>query len=338
MSKPIPNNTIPTGSSPIYTEEGTCRTENSEPSDTTAIFSHPSLEMKNAQGVKSDLITLAQKMGWRLIRVIGKSPIDKGWPTSAGLTADEARWHPGNLGIICGEPSGRLLVVDLDGEHPDNLPMTPTVLTGSGGQHLYYRVPDNVVLISGNTVKKVAPDVDTRWTAGLVVAPGSIHPETGGLYNWMPGLSPYDVPIVDVPQWVIDELLTPKEKPKKTDKKKPTKKPAPKLPKRARTGSHLPTSPQYRSNMLKAAAEEMRNAPVGQRNDTLNAKAYALAGFLELSEDEITDTLLEAARDVGLNDFEACGTIKSGFDAGRKAPHQSAVNITHGLPYKDTSA
>jgi len=82
--------------------------------------------------------------------------------------------------------------------------------------------------------------------------------------------------------------------------------------------------------MLKAAAEEMRNAPVGKRNDILNAKAYALAGFLELSEDEITDTLLEAARDAGLNDFEACGTIKSGFDAGRKAPHTTALETHQG--------
>ena len=334
MSKPIPNNTIPTGSSPIYTEEGTCRTENSEPSDTTAIFSHPSLEMKNAQGVKSDLITLAQKMGWRLIRVIGKSPIDKGWPTSAGLTADEARWHPGNLGIICGEPSGRLLVVDLDGEHPDNLPMTPTVLTGSGGQHLYYRVPDNVVLISGNTVKKVAPDVDTRWTAGLVVAPGSIHPETGGMYNWIPGLSPEDVQIADVPDWLIEKLLK-LEAEKAASQKKPLKENLPTtsrkaLPLPSRTAGPLLSSPQYRTNMLKAAAEEMRNAPVGKRNDILNAKAYALAGFLELSEDEITDTLLEAARDAGLNDFEACGTIKSGFDAGRKAPHTTALETHQG--------
>jgi putative DNA primase/helicase len=51
---------------------------------------------------------------------------------------------------------------------------------------------------------------------------------------------------------------------------------------------------------------------------------------LELSEDEITDTLLEAAREAGLNDFEACGTIKSGFDAGRKAPHTTAVETHQG--------
>ena len=112
----------------------------------------PAIPVNSAElSPRESLIQLAQKMGWRLIRVIGKSPIDKGWPTSAGLTADEARWHPGNLGIICGEPSGRLLVVDLDGEHPDNLPMTPTVLTGKGGQHLYYHLPDDIVLIRINS-------------------------------------------------------------------------------------------------------------------------------------------------------------------------------------------
>jgi putative DNA primase/helicase len=59
-------------------------------------------------------------------------------------------------------------------------------------------------------------------------------------------------------------------------------------------------------------------------------KRMPLLDFLELSEDEITDTLLEAARDAGLNDFEACGTIKSGFDAGRKAPHTTALETHQG--------
>jgi P4 family phage/plasmid primase-like protien len=291
----------------------------------------PAIPVNSAElSPRESLIQLAQKMGWRLIRVIGKSPIDKGWPTSSGLTEAEAMRHPGNLGIVCGEPSGRLFIVDIDGERPANLPETPTVITGSGGQHLYYHLPEGIELTKANKVSHVATKVDIRWTGGQVVAPGSIHPETGGLYDWMPGMSPDDVPMVDVPQWVLDGLNTPKEDPKPARKKKPTKKPAPKLPNRARTGSPLLSSPQYRSSMLKAAAEEMRNAPVGKRNDILNAKAYALAGFLELSEDEITDTLLEAARDAGLNDFEACGTIKSGFDAGRKAPHTTALETHQG--------
>jgi P4 family phage/plasmid primase-like protien len=291
----------------------------------------PAIPVNSAElSPRESLIQLAQKMGWRLIRVIGKSPIDKGWPTSSGLTEAEAMRHPGNLGIVCGEPSGRLFIVDIDGERPANLPETPTVITGSGGQHLYYHLPEGIELTKANKVSHVATKVDIRWTGGQVVAPGSIHPETGGLYDWMPGMSPDDVPMVDVPQWVLDGLNTPKEDPKPARKKKPTKKPAPKLPNRARTGSPLLSSAQYRSNMLKAAAEEMRNAPVGKRNDILNAKAYALAGFLELSEDEITDTLLEAAREAGLNDFEACGTIKSGFDAGRKAPHTTALETHQG--------
>jgi hypothetical protein len=42
--------------------------------------------------------------------------MDKGRPISAGLTADEALQHPGNLGIICGEPSERLFIVDIVGD------------------------------------------------------------------------------------------------------------------------------------------------------------------------------------------------------------------------------
>ncbi len=157
---------------------------------------------------KESLIQLAQKMGWRLIRLSGKIPIDKGWPASTGLTVDEAIQHPEKLGIICGEPSGRLFIVDIDGEKPEGLSVTPTVRTGSGGQHLYYHLPEGIELTKASKVNHVAPGVDIRWTGGQIVAPGSIHPDTGGLYNWVPGLSPDDVPMADVPQWVLDVLKT----------------------------------------------------------------------------------------------------------------------------------
>ena len=166
-----------------------------------------------ALSAKRTLVRLARNMGWRLNRLNGKIPIDKGWTTSNGLSSPEALQHSGNLGILCGEPSGRLFIVDIDGERPEGLPETPTVKSGGGGLHLYYHLPDDVVLVNANKICHVAPGVDIRWTGGQIVAPGSIHPGTGRLYNWLPGYSPNKVAFADVPQWIIDKLQPSKVKP-----------------------------------------------------------------------------------------------------------------------------
>lgn len=49
------------------------------------------------------LVQLAKRMGWRLIRVKVKTPMDNGWSTSPGLTGVDAMQHTGNLGIDFGE-------------------------------------------------------------------------------------------------------------------------------------------------------------------------------------------------------------------------------------------
>ena len=311
MSKPIQNETIQQ-----VLPEGTPQQDHSatpmETGDSILDLSATAVPVEPTE--KEALVILAQHMGWRLIQLNGKSPTKKGWTTSNGLSALEALQYPGNLGIICGEPSGRLFIVDIDGERPEGLPVTPTVLTGSGKLHLYYHLPDGLTLVKENTVSVVAHKVDTRGTGGQIVAPGSIHPDTGGLYHWMSDLSPDDVPIVDVPQWVIDKLQAPREKaPSKKANQAPST--------GTRPGSQLPTNARYRTNALEAAAEEVRNAPSGQRNETLNTKAYALAGISALSDEQIEDALLSAAMDAGLSEVEAVTTIKSGIAAGRKAPH-----------------
>lgn len=252
---------------------------------------------------RDSFIELAARQGWRLIRVDGKKPRGKGWPDSPGLSQQEALNHRGNLGLICGETSNRLFVVDIDGDIPENLPDTPTVITGSGGRHMYYRLPERILLTKGNQVSRIADKVDTRWTGGQVVAPSSIHPETGKMYRWMPGKSPDDIAIADVPDWIVDALQSP---------------PAPKDGSKAvETRS---TSVQSRNKLVQSSAEDVRNAKLGTRNHTLNAKAYTLAGIPEISDEEIQQALAQAALDAGLSESEARTTIDSGIHAGRMAP------------------
>lgn len=252
---------------------------------------------------RDSFVDLAARKGWRLIRLRGKIPQDKGWPDSPGLSQQEAQNHTGNLGVICGETSNRLFVVDIDGDIPENLPDTPTVITGSGGLHLYYRLPDGITLTKGNKVSHIADKVDIRWTRGQVVTPGSIHPETGNMYRWMPGKSPDDIAIAEAPEWIVTTLQSPPEPPAESDTNEPRS-----------------MSDQGRAKLIQSSADEVRNAMPGTRNHTLNAKAYTLGGIPDISDEEIRQALVPAALDAGLPESEAEITIESGIRAGRMAP------------------
>jgi hypothetical protein len=97
--------------------------------------------------------------------------------------------HPDqNVGFVLGDSN--VVVVDIDASkggfdafmawHADHglseIPDTASVVTGGGGLHLYFRVPP------GTSLPQSQPWGDLK-SSGLVVAPGSIHPN-GKLYRW----------------------------------------------------------------------------------------------------------------------------------------------------------
>lgn len=196
-----------------------------------------------------------------------------------------------NIGVLTGERSGRLLVLDYDGEVPRNMPVTPRVVTGGGGIHDYYRVPDGIDLGKANRVKFLfrGCKIDARWTGGQAVYPGSVHAETGAVYEWAQGLSPDDVPLADVPADAISAIRGDTQ------------------------GTFLQVA-------LDGACNDIRAAPVGARNDTLNKKAYHLGGYPFECWRTVAQALLSAALDVGLTEVEAKASIQSGLRAGKNAP------------------
>jgi hypothetical protein len=114
------------------------------------------------------------------------------------------QWPDANVMIITGATSG-IVVLDIDGPEGQEtlagfqdiygmIPKTPAVSTGKG-QHYYFRHPGFEIR---NFARK-APGLDLRGDGGYVVAPPSIHP-SGAVYKWLSGP---DVPLADMPEWLL---------------------------------------------------------------------------------------------------------------------------------------
>lgn len=119
------------------------------------------------------------------------------------------KWPTANIGIVCGEPSG-IVVVDVDGsEGHDSLRLaipagsmchTVTARTPRG-THIYFKHPGFKV---GNRAS-LLPGIDIRGDGGYVIAPPS---EVGGIvYEWLN--DPFSVNIAETPDWLLS-LVTSK--------------------------------------------------------------------------------------------------------------------------------
>ena len=129
--------------------------------------------------------------GWRVIpiRPGEKRPALNNWTETATTNPDLiTSWWTGpyrdhGIGIATGPESG-IFILDVDitetkaGDETLNdlqtihgpLPETLTVLTGSGGWHLYYRYPSHLE-IRNDAGRRLGPGLDIRGNGGQVVAP-----------------------------------------------------------------------------------------------------------------------------------------------------------------------
>lgn len=255
--------------------------------------------------------------------------VDKDWENAA--TTDHltiARtWQqaPYNIGVATG-PSG-LLVVDLDlpkthgdlppaewgsrgaangadvlamvaADHDTTMPVTYTVTTPSGGQHLYFQQPAGQAL--GNSAGRIGWKIDTRGHGGYVVGAGSLigqrhYTNTGQL------------PAPSLPDWITNALTTPQP----ID----TAKPAP--------GPVQRHTDAYALAALTGELDKLLAATEGSRNDALNAAAFVLGTLVgaDMLDEAVTrDELISAAGRIGLPRDEAERTITSGLTAGARNP------------------
>ena len=125
------------------------------------------------------------------------------------------RLHPGaNVGIATGAIFG-IVVLDVDSRHCGDetlealqaqygkLPETPTVLTGGGGLHFYFRHPGGVV---PNSAGIVGLGIDVRGDGGYVIAPKSIH-ASGNRYLWEVSSRIDEIPLAEIPQWLLKRMM-----------------------------------------------------------------------------------------------------------------------------------
>lgn len=151
----------------------------------------------------------------------GKHPVIKNGVHGATTSPEVLdRWWQqapdANVGIAAGDG---IVVVDIDPKNNGmttlreweaahgTMPHTPTVRTGSGGLHYYFRCPVHMPI--GNRTN-IGPGVDIRGTNGYVVAPPSLH-ASGQRYEW---LVPLADPLAIIPSWLSKHLSQPSGAPK----------------------------------------------------------------------------------------------------------------------------
>ncbi|MGW4033670.1 bifunctional DNA primase/polymerase [Streptomyces sp. NPDC004838] len=210
-----------------------------------------------------------------------------------------APWATG-YGIACGRPPHHLIGIDLDttgvggsaGSVADSLsalrhlalrhlftiPETVTVLTPSGGRHLWLTGPPDVVV--PNSAGRLAPGIDVRGSGGYLVGPGSVSAH--GAYRLAPGtagLSPAPCPRA------LLRLVTPPARP------------------------HHPTHAHARPSQGQGLVHFVLAAHEGQRNTRLFWAACR--AYENGIGDSLANALTEAATRAGLTEREARATIAS---------------------------
>lgn len=145
----------------------------------------------------------------------GKHPRFREWQNEASsdpaVIADWKERFPGaNVGVATGDMSGFFVLdVDPDKDGPatlaaliakhGELPVTPQQLTGSGGSHYLFELPDFEVT---NSAGKLGPGLDTRGDGGqIVVAPSR---SAKGDYRWI--VEPWNTPLAPAPDWLLELL------------------------------------------------------------------------------------------------------------------------------------
>lgn len=146
----------------------------------------------------------------------GKHPVGEQWQLRATSDADAvAGWFDGdqpvNIGLLLGPRSG-VVDVELDGDDAkaawDALGLgeiwTPTYTAGRG-PHRLFRWSENLPAVAVRKVNGIEVRIGNGDRAAQSVIPPSVH-HTGKRYEWVPGMSPDDVELQELPERLVNLL------------------------------------------------------------------------------------------------------------------------------------
>ena len=180
------------------------------------------------------------------------------------------------------------------------LPPRPMTRSGGGGAAIFFHWSGERIVGDGG---KPYPGMDPRRGRQSLTLPPSIHLTTKLPYRWV--APPWEVTPPKAPDWLLRLVEMPPERPAA---------PSPEL----KTGS---AKRNYAVAALHNATRRVAAAHEGGRNNTLNRECWSVAKFLadgDLTESEIRDCMIAAARAAGIPIRAACLTIDSAIRSKRK--------------------
>ncbi len=250
-------------------------------------------------------VGLGYDRGWSFTPLDGKKPRLFGWTKAPRETREQAlAWAAaGNVGVRCGIVSYALLVVDVDvakGATWECPVQTITVRTGGGGRHHYFAIPGGVHV--PNSSGKIGPHVDVRADGGQVVYPGSVHPATGKVYDWLPGCAPGEAPLRALPHDIFRLL---------TDPVPETRAVPP--------AGRVAASSRYAAVALERERDRVAGAPRGSRGTTLYSAAARmgeLVGASLIDAATVRSALLWAAEVNGLAESDGEASVLRELERG----------------------
>lgn len=243
-----------------------------------------------------DALTLAS-WGFEVGPLTGKAPLTargfKDFTTAYGQIGRWwGRWPAANIGM---RPPAFAVVLDVDVRHGGmdtwaeinaghTLPTTLVTETGTGGLHVWFRLPYRADLKGS-----AGQGIDVKHRGGYLVAPGSSHPDTGRLYRCI--------------SWCLPDRL-------------------PELPQHLRRHVFKPARPARPAIALNLGKDNdgagiiraLADAQPGGRNDMLNWAAYTAAKEGLNLDQELTDTALA----IGLGEAEIRATLASAHHGAKE--------------------
>lgn len=156
------------------------------------------------------------RMGWPVLPCAGKNPNVLGADWQRKATSDERtiqRWYStleraDNVGVLTG---AKFFVLDIDKKHDGyaslddltreygTLPDTLQQISGGGGRHYFFAIPDGEVIRSC----KIRPGVEIKGYHGFLVLEPSVHPDTGERYVFDGADEIEHQPILPAPEWLL---------------------------------------------------------------------------------------------------------------------------------------